>query len=114
MKGSGRFWQACEFLEAQGFELLHIKPIAASARTGRVRRGTNTYLNECDAVFAVRPDVATLLPVEHRVALLGFYLTYQFYEEGLSLLERDVTVGKYLEERGVSSEELKGMLRAAL
>lgn len=114
MKGSGRFWQACEFLEAQGFELLHIKPIAASPRIGRVRHGTNTYLNECDAVFAVRPDIAALLPVQHRVALFGFYLTYQFYEEGLSLLERDVTVRKYLEARGVSPEELKGMLKAAL
>ncbi len=114
MKGSGRFWQACEFLEAQGFELLHIKTISASARTGRVRHGTNTYLNECDAVFAVRPDIAAILSAEHRVALFGFYLTYQFYEEGLSLLERDVTVRKYLEGRGVSTEKLKSELEAAL
>jgi FkbM family methyltransferase len=114
MKGSGRFWQACEFLEGQGFELLHIKPIAASPRAGQVRHGTNTYLNECDAVFAIRPDIAALLPAQHRVALFGFYLTYQFYEEGLSLLERDAPVRKYLEARGVSPEKLKGMLEAAL
>lgn len=114
MKGSGRFWQACEFLEAQGFELLQIKPFAASARTGRVRPGTNTYLSECDAVFAVRPDIVALQSIEHRVALFGFYLTYQFYEEGVSLLERDVPVRKYLEARGVSTKELKGMLEAAL
>jgi FkbM family methyltransferase len=114
MKGSGRFWQACEFLEAEGFELLQVKPFAASARTGRVKPGNSTYVGECDAVFAVRPDIAALQSVEHRVVLFGFYLTYQFYEEGLSLLERDAPVRKYLEARGVSPEKLKGMLEAAL
>jgi FkbM family methyltransferase len=114
MKGSGRFWQACEFLEEQGFELLQVKPFAASARTGRVKPGNNTYVGECDAVFAVRPDIAALQSVEHRVVLFGFYLTYQFYEEGLSLLERDAPVRKYLEALGVSPEKLKGMLEAAL
>ena len=114
MKGSGRFWQACEFLEAQGFELLHIKPFTASARTGRVKPGTNTYLTECDAVFAVRPDVAALQSVQNRVSLLGFYLTYQFYEEGLSLLDRDTDVSDYLQTRGISPNVLKGILGAAL
>lgn len=100
MKGSGKFWQACEYLEAQGFELLHLKPIAAMSRTGRARTGRNTYLNECDAVFALRRDVAAQLPVEYRVSLLAFYLTNLFYEEAFSLLEADQETQEFLEIQG--------------
>jgi FkbM family methyltransferase len=114
MKGSGKFWQACEYLERQGFELLHIKPIAAVGRFGPVRAGRNTYLNECDAVFALRPDVAEGLSLEHRVCLLAFYLTNLFYEEALSLLERDAEVADFLRTQGCRMGELLATLYAAV
>lgn len=114
MKGSGKFWQACEYLEQQGFELLHIKPIAALGRSGRVRAGRNTYLHECDAVFALRPDVIAALAVEYRISLLAFYLTNLFYDEALSLLERDTDVGEFLQGRGCSTAALLATLKAAV
>jgi FkbM family methyltransferase len=114
MKGSGKFWQACEYLEQQGLELLHIKPIAAVARSGRMRVGCNTYLNECDAVFALRQDVAAGLSVEHRTSLLAFYLTNLFYEEALSLLERDAEVAGSLRMQSCSVDALVATLKAAV
>lgn len=113
MKGSGKFWQACEYLEQQGFELLHIKPIAAVARSGNMRSGRNTYLNECDAVFALRQDVAAVLPVEYRTSLLAFYLTNLFYEEALSLLQRDSDVAGFLRAQGCSMDALIATVKAA-
>jgi len=114
MKGSGKFWQACEYLEAQGFELLHLKPIAAVGRKGRARAGHNTYLNECDAVFALRQDVAAQLPVEYRACLLVFYLANLLYEEALSVLERDAGVAEFLRRQGCHLDELLSMLQAAV
>lgn len=114
MKGSGKFWQACEFLEAQGFELLHLKPIPAPGRSSRVRTGRNTYLNECDAVFALRQDIAGSLPVEFRTSLLAFYLTNFFYEEALSVLERDAEVTDSLRGQGCRLDELVSTLKAAM
>jgi len=114
MKGSGKFWHACEYMEQQGFELLHIKPISAVGRSGRVRSGRNTYLNECDAVFALRPDVVAGLSVEHRTSLLAFYLTNLFYEEALSLLERDAGVAGFLRTQGCSVDALVATLQAAV
>lgn len=114
MKGSGKFWQACEYLELQGFELLHIKPIAAVGRSGRARTGRNTYLNECDAVFALRQDVAAVMPVKYRTSLLAFYLTNLFYEEALSLLERDAEVTGFLRRQGCSVDALVTTLKAAV
>jgi FkbM family methyltransferase len=114
MKGSGKFWQACEYLEQQGFELLHIKPIAAVGRSGRVRAGRNTYLNECDAVFALRPDVIAGLSVEHRTSLMAFFLTNLFYEEALSLLERDAGVAGFLRAQGCGVDALVATLQAAV
>jgi FkbM family methyltransferase len=114
MQGSGKFWQACAYLEQQGFELLHIKPIAAVGRSGRVRAGRNTYLNECDAVFALRQDVAAGLSVAHRTGLLAFYLTNAFYDEALSLLERDAEVANALRVKGCSVETLLTTLQDAV
>ncbi len=114
MKGSGNFWQTCEYLEQQGFELLHIKPIGTVARSGRARTGRNTYLNECDAVFVLRQDMAASLPVDYRTSLLAFYLTNLFYEEALSLLERDAGVAGFLHQQDCSVDALVATLKAAV
>jgi len=92
MQGAGKFWQACEFLEARGFELLTIKPIHAASPHGWMRPHRMRYLNECDAVFALRQDLARRLPVPYRTSLFAFYLSYCFYQEALSVLETDAEV----------------------
>lgn len=92
MKGAGKFWEASQFLEAQGFELLTIKPIHAASPGGRLRPHRMRYLNECDAVFALRRDVAATRPVAHRASLFAFYLSYQFYQEAHAVLESDTEV----------------------
>jgi FkbM family methyltransferase len=114
MRGAGRFWQACEYLEARGYELLDIKPIRAVGRSGREPKGYRTYLNECDAVFALRPDVAAGQPVQCRAGLLVFYVANLLYEEALSVLERDLQVVALLRERGCDEAALSALLRSAL
>jgi len=111
MQGAGKFWQACQYLEELGFELLHVKPIYGPSRFGNAGVRAHTFLNECDAVFALRPDVARGMAVEVRVALLGFYVTNGFYEESLSILE-DAQVAAFLEQRGCDQSRLVRTLRA--
>jgi FkbM family methyltransferase len=112
MRGSGKFWQASEFLERQGFELLHLKPIPSPPRCNRVRPELNTYLNECDAVFALRRDIAAVMPVQFRTALLAFYVTNSFLEEALTLLEQDKEVASFLNGEGCATAELLQQLQA--
>lgn len=114
MKGSGKFWEACGYMEQQGFELLHVKPIHAPRSARRSRPQSYTFLNECDAVFALRPDVAAVLAVEYRVSLLAFYLTNLFYDEALSLLDRDAEVADYLRAQGCSVNALLSTLKKAV
>jgi len=114
MKGSGKFWQACEYLELQGFELLHIKPIHILRHSRWFRPKMYTCLNECDAVFSLRQEVAAGLSVEYRTSLLAFYLTNLFYEEALSLLERDAEVADFLRVQGCSVDTLLATLKAAI
>ena len=88
MKGSKKFWEACQYLEGMGFELLDITPIRAPSKTPFSKR----YLNECDAVFALRRDIAQALPINYRVSLFSFYLTNNLFEEAMSLLDEDAEV----------------------
>jgi FkbM family methyltransferase len=112
MQGAGKFWEVCRYLESLDFELVHIKPIYGPSRYGTRRPHAFTFLNECDAVFALRQDVAAELPVEHRTVLLAFYLSNRFFEESLSMLEEDQAVKAYLVERGCPVEKLTATIRA--
>lgn len=114
MKGAGKFWQACEYLEENGFELLHVKPIHSVPQSGRVRRDQNTFLNECDAVFALRQDIARNMPLEFRANLFAFYLSNFFYEEALSVLEVDVPVKEFLGKQGCRVDKLLDTLKALI
>jgi FkbM family methyltransferase len=112
MSGAGKFWQACEYLEANGFELLHVRPIHAVSRSGRVRRDRHAFLNECDAVFALRQDIARTMSLEFRVNLFAFYLSNFFYEEALSVLQVDTAVKDFLEKQGCRMNKLLLILKA--
>lgn len=111
MKGAGKFWQACAFLEERGFELLHVKPIHAVGRSGPWRARSVRYLNECDAVFALRQDVARGLPVPFRASLLAFYLTNALYEEGLCLLDGDAQLRAMLAAQAGPVDRLRALLK---
>jgi FkbM family methyltransferase len=109
MQGAGKFWEACAFLEHRGFELLELNPIHRPPTSGGAHRpGQKTSLNECDAVFTLRRDVARGLPVDHRMVLLGIYVTYGYYEEGESLLDDDHELAAAL---GDSAAMLKRLFR---
>lgn len=111
MQGAGKFWEACQYLENLGFELLHVKPIYGPSRFGINPPRGLTFLNECDSVFAVRQDVAAGLSVECRIGLLAFYLSYQLFEEALCVLQEDAPVKAFLAARGCSVEPLAALIR---
>jgi hypothetical protein len=111
MRGAGKFWQACRDLEALGFELLHVQPIEGGTRLGSSRTGGRRFLNECDALFALRRDVLAGMPVDHRLAALGFYATNAFYEEALALIEDDAEIVAALRHNGADLPALLALLR---
>jgi FkbM family methyltransferase len=111
MKGAGKFWEACSYLEQQDLELLHITPIYGPSRFGVEHRNARTYLNECDAVFALRPDVTKALPLAHRAGLLAFYLSYELYEEATSALHDDPELESWLRVGGCPVDELSVTIR---
>jgi FkbM family methyltransferase len=112
MQGAGKFWQACQYLEELGLELLHIHPIYGPSRFGRLHPGGVTYINECDAVFAVRPDIMAALSVQHRAAMFTFYLCNRMYEEAQSLLADDLTLKAFLAGRGCCINSLASAISA--
>jgi FkbM family methyltransferase len=110
MQGSGKFWQACQYLEEKAMELLTVVPIYGPSRLGSIRARGLTYLNECDAVFALRRDVAARLPPTHRAGLLAFYLSYELFEEALSLLDDDADLRALIATRGGDVARLRSTI----
>lgn len=111
MQGAGKFWEACRDLEGYGFELLHVRPITGVSRHGAGRTDGRSFLNECDAIFALRRDVARTLPVDHRSALFAFYIANRFFEEALSMIGEDRELESTLRHRGANTSALTVQLQ---
>jgi FkbM family methyltransferase len=111
MRSSGKFWHACRELEALGFELLHLRPIEGVSLLGKTMASGRRYVNECDAVFALRRDVLATLPIDHRLAALAFYATNRFHEETIALIDDDVEVATALRAGGADLRALLALLR---
>lgn len=84
---SGKFWQMQAFLESVGYETVYLKPID-SPQQGTMR-GSRGFLNECDAAFAMRQDIAKQAPIETSYSLLAIYADYGMYREVLNHLRTD-------------------------
>ena len=110
MNGSGKFSELVEYLEAHGFELLEIDPVYAPSSLRTRRRGGHSWLNECNAAFALRPDVARARSVETRAAMLGMYVSYGMYGEAVSALDRDPELMKLLRSAGCDLRRLRLLL----
>jgi FkbM family methyltransferase len=112
MQGSGKFGDALQFLEARGFELLYLHPIPGRSRLKKARPRGRTVLNECDTVFALRPDIVEALPTPMRVAMLGYYVCNSFFEEALHLMADHQDVREYLRQAGSDIARLTASLNA--
>ena len=110
MAGSGKFWEICQFLEARGFELLQIKPIEALPKRQETKLRGRTYLNECDAVFSLKREEIAKRPPAHVLALFGFYLSYQLFEEARSLFDKIEGIDSICETAGVSARGIRSIL----
>lgn len=110
MRGSSRFWEVCRDLESRGYELLQIRPIEGASLLGVRRPKGRHFLNECDAVFGLRQDVAAAQPVAQRVALFAFYTTYALREEAVALLDADGGLRSALRQRGADVEVVRSKL----
>ena len=110
MKGAKKFWQVCEELETRGFEVLSINPIVFNTKYNSKSNNSKRVINECDAIFALRRDVAISLPIDGRLALLSFYVTNGFMEEALSLLVEDEGLSDGMNALGINSKSLEKLL----
>ena len=83
MTGSGKLVDLISMLEPFGFELVHLDPISASARTiGPWRVSPSSVVNECDAVFILSPSHAIReRPLIHNLSLISAYIAYGLYHE---------------------------------
>lgn len=99
MKGAA-FYEVQKFFEDNGFELACFKPIEGILPKFNPHLQGRSILNECDAVFMMRPDIAAQKGSKHQLVLLGVYIAYQLYGEALHLTEQ-------LLERNNISNELK-------
>jgi FkbM family methyltransferase len=99
MRGAGRLWECCRFLEALGYELIDLKLIRGRSRLALSQPRGKTFLNECDAVFALRQDRLAALPAHYSSALCAFYVCNQFYEDALHLLEEGQAAARDLAGR---------------
>ena len=105
-KDSPRLWEVALYLEKFGFELIGLDVFPRRSTSKKISSSPKQLVNECDAIFARRRDLILEDSIESRAALLGFYVTNNFYQEALLCLQPDALLCEYLEGRGLRAETL--------
>ena len=90
-QNSGRFYDVMRYLEALGFELASLDPIASRYPLAGRKLSSRNVLVECDALFIKRPDIIQDFSYEYQLAVLAIYLTYRFYGEAIYLQKKLVS-----------------------
>jgi FkbM family methyltransferase len=107
---SPRLWDVALYLESKGFEVLSLV-IIPRIKTFRISRFRSKKISrECDAIFALRREIALSLSIEYRACLLGFYISNEFYGEALALFDLDIELHDYLRSRAVDTARIKDVL----
>lgn len=107
-----RFWEIADWLDRKGYELLKLDVIEDPVQ-GSMRNSVS-YVHECDAVFALRPDLAASRPVEIRAILFAFYVANQLHREALRLLNDDAKLATFFTADGTDVEHLRQVLRTQI
>ena len=107
---SPRLWEVALYLESKGFEVLNLDVIPR-VKTFRISRFRSKNISrECDAIFALRREIALNLPTEYRACLLGFYISNEFYGEALALFNLDTELHDYLRNVGIDTARIRNVL----
>lgn len=105
-KNSPRLWEVSLYLEKYGFELIGLDVFPRRSTSKKISSSPKQLVNESDAIFARRRDFIIKDSIESRAALLGFYVTNNFYQESLLCLQGDAPLCEYLEGRGLGVAKL--------
>lgn len=106
MEGSSHFHETMEFMYENNFEILKINPISSSPKSKKIHYKPNYYLNEADCLFTKKFSFIKQASLEIQKAMLGVYLTYNFYDE-LNALANFLINNQNIK---LSSEEYKRLL----
>jgi FkbM family methyltransferase len=101
MRGSGKFWQANQYMEEFEFELLKLDVICErhSKYFSYVRN--EGVVNECDAVYGLKQEVIKNLDVSYKIAYMGFLASYGLYSECLYMTETYEDIGTFLSKHKI-------------
>ena len=105
-RDSPRLWEVALYLENFGFELIALDVFPRRSRNKKISSSPRKIVHECDAIFARKRNLILDESVEDRVALLGFYITNNLYQEALLSIQSDIHLCEYLENRGLKVAEL--------
>ena len=98
MSGASKFYEVQQYLESIGMELVKLKPIAGTMPSYSGKLKNECFLNECDAVFFLRQDIAEAKGKEYLLTLVGLYVSYQFLSEAKHLIEKLISSKKLTPE----------------
>lgn len=105
MQGSARFYDVQEFLERSGMELVYLNPIESPPKNRHRALKGRGLLNECDAVFLMRRDLAEALGADFLLGLLGMYVSYKLFDEARPLAQF------LTEHSGLTPEQKDGVVK---
>ena len=100
MKGSCRFHQIIDFMDAHNFELTLFKPIYSQSHQSMIRtRIKRGYLNECDVLFTPKLSNFSAWDLDRKISLFAVYVSYGLVELAFRVVSRDAELSDFLTQK---------------
>jgi FkbM family methyltransferase len=112
MSNSAPFYEPFAYFQERGFELVYMKPIELNAPIVKKSLKSRYVLNECDAVFMLRTDLAKERGIDIQLALIGGYISYHLYGEALHMLQYLLTQKDCSTQLRAQVSSMIGLLKA--
>jgi FkbM family methyltransferase len=113
-RDSPRLWEVALYLEQFGFELVVLDVFPRRKRNKKISSANRELVNECDAIFAIRPDHMRLRDLDQRMALLAFYVTNSLFREAHILLSNDKEMRDHFDQEGIGSDSMLSHLSRSI
>ena len=103
-KNGNKLDHVIKFFEEKNFEMINIQIFDLYSSAENTKNSKNFFPNECDVVFAPRPDIIKNLAIEFKVSIAAFYYSYKLYNQICHMIDENQDLQDWFKERGITKK----------
>lgn len=108
-ENSNKLNQVIDFFEEKNFEMINIQIFDLYSSSENTKNVKNFFPNECDVVFAPRPDIIKNYPLDIKISIAAFYYSYRLFNQICHIIDENEDLKNWFMDKGINKTTLKNL-----